>query len=168
MTRFLLKYRNTLLFALLVLTMVVSYCVQQERLAVQTSTVSIPMVQTTAGPTGKLEVCRAQREETALSDIAALQALCDAENIEAQTRADAANRLKSLIDDREKQASLECALAESGLAPCLAVLAPGCVTIVTEQQDISPDARNQVLTLAKLYAGIEPAGVRLICGDGAE
>lgn len=168
MTKFLIQYRNTLLFALLVLTMVVSYCLQQERLAVQTSTVQIPMVQTTVGPIGKLDICRAQREETALTDMAALQALCESVNSDAQTRADAANRLKSLVDNREKQAALECALAENGIAPCLTILAPGCVTIVTDKPGVSSDDQAQVFALARLHAGIEPSGVRIICGNDDE
>lgn len=164
MIRFIIKYRNTLLFALLVATMLVSCLVNQDRLAVQTASVAIPLVQTTAVPSGRLDTLRNQRDETAMNDMAALQALCDASALDKDTREDAAARLKALVDTRQQQSALECALSSSSIAPCLAVITPGCVTIVTDKSDLTAEEQTQALALARIHTGIEPSGVRIICG----
>lgn len=165
MIRFIVKYRNTLLFALLVVTMVVSCLINQDRLAVETGTVAIPLVQTTAAPSGRLDTLRRQREDTAISDMAALQALCDSEALDHDTREDAASRLRALVDTRQQQSALECALAGSDIAPCLAIITPGCVTIVTDKPALTAEEQTQALALVQAHAGVEPSGVRIICGN---
>lgn len=167
MGKFIQKYRNPLLLALLLVTMAVSYFMQQKRLSDETTTVSLPIEQVLTTPTSKLEEFRQKREETLLADMAALQSLCDQEKLDDQTRKDAADQLQALVSMREKQVALEGALTESGVYPCVAVVSDGSVTIVTEKADLSSGESALVLTLAKAHASVDPSGVRVITASEA-
>ena len=164
------KYRNPILVAVLLLTMAASYFVNQSRLAQGAETVTLPVTTQQDGQaTGALQTYRAKREETALSDIAALQALCDQDKLDQTTREDAAKQLQTLVDLREKQAALESALSTSGMGECVVTLSPGAVTIVTEKATLSSGESALILTLCKTHADVEPSGVRVItAGDAAE
>lgn len=165
MNQFLAKYRNYFLFVALLATLAVSYFAHQERLLRASATVSLPVEQVTASPSGKLEEFRLRRDESLQTDMAALQALCDQDNLDAQTREDAAAKLQALIDTRQAQLALEGALTQSGVYPCLAVISPGSVTIVTEKATLSDGESALVMTLAQAHAGVEPSGVRVMTAN---
>lgn len=165
MNQFLVKYRNYFLFVALLATLAVSYFAHQERLLQASATVSLPVEQVTASPSGKLEEFRLRRDESLQTDMAALQALCGQDNLDAQTREDAAAKLQALIDTRQAQLALEGALTQSGVYPCLAVISPGSVTIVTEKATLSDGESALVMTLAQAHAGVEPSGVRVMTAD---
>ena len=156
------KNLNPILIGVLLATMVISYAANQRRLSEATATVSLPVLSVTAPPGSALETYRRQREETALADMAALQALCGEESLDEDARAGAANQLQQLIARREQQSALEGALAQSGLSPCVAVITEGSVTIVTEREDVSAAESALVMTLAGAHAGVSPSGVRII------
>ena len=165
MNQFLVKYRNYFLFVALLATLAVSYFAQQERLLEASTTVNLPVEQVTASPSGKLEEFRLRRDASLQTDMAALQALCDQENLTAQTREDAAAKLQALIDTRQAQLALEGALTQSGVYPCVAVISPGSVTIVTEKATLSDGESALVMTLAQAHAGVEPSGVRVMTAN---
>ena len=158
---FIRKHLNAFLVGILLLTMVVSYAANQHRLADSSPTVALPVVQVTTSPSA-LEDYRSRREDTLLTDMAALQALCESETLDAVSRADAASRLQRLIDQRQQQSALEGALSQSGLSPCVAVVTEGSVTVVTGRTDVSPAETALVMTLAQAHAGVSPSGVRII------
>ena len=168
MGRFILKYRNFLLLCMLVVTMLVSYFVNQDRMRVEAASVTIPVVQVTAAPVSKLDSFRVQRDEAALTDIAALQALCDAPSLDTATREDAAAQLMALVDAREKQLAIEGSLALSSYAPCVAVVEPDILTIVTGRETLPEEDQALLFAMAKEHAGILPSGVRVICADAHE
>ena len=100
MLAFIKRYRNALLMALMMATLAVSYFVHQEQLQQASATVSLPVEQVKQDGTSRLEEFRQRRDETALTDMAALQALCDQENLSARTREDAAAQLQALVSRR--------------------------------------------------------------------
>lgn len=167
MTDFLKKHRNALLLTLLTVTLAVSWFFNRQRLTEAAATVSLPVTQVTGAPVSRLDAYRAQRDEQALTDMAALQALCDQDALDAQTRQAAADQLREMVARRESQIALEGALVESGVYPCVAVLSPGSVTIVTEKADLTGGESALVLTLAKAHAGVEPSGVRVMTAQDA-
>lgn len=166
MGAWIIKHRNTLLLAVLMLTLAVSYMAHQRELTAASTTVALPVVETLQ-PSSRLEEYRTRREEAHLADMAALQALCDQENLDAETRRDAAGQLRLMVENREKQLALEGALTQSGVYPCVAVLSGGSVTIVTEKQTLSSGESALVLTLAKAHTGVEPAHVRVMTAEKA-
>ena len=166
MENFVAKHRNALLFCALMLTLAVSYFAHQREMAQQASTVSLPVVETMQ-PSSRLEEYRLRRDETALADMAALQALCDQEHLDAAIRADAARQLQQLVDNREKQLALEGALVQSGVFPCVAVVGGGGVTVVCGKENLSGGESALVLTLAKAHAGVEPQHVRVMTAENA-
>lgn len=159
------RHKNLLLALLLLATMVASSLSNQERLAKEAATVSLPVVEPYAEPAGKIELFRQQRDAASLQDMAALQALVDQVGLDAQTRAEAAEQLRALVDAREKQLALEGALLESGIHPCVAVVSAGQVTIVTEKAALTDDETALLMTMAQLHAGAVPAQVSVITTD---
>lgn len=159
---------NLILIIILMATMVVSYFVTQRRLDAEGATVSVPVVEVSPAPAGSLETFRAQRDETALQDMAALQALCGQEQLDQTTREDAAAQLQRLVEQREKQLALEGALAKSALAPCVAVISEGSVTIVTDKESVTSGETALVMTMAQTHAGVEPSGVRVVTATAAQ
>ena len=159
------RHKNLLLALLLLATMVASSLSNQERLAKEAATVSLPVVEPFAEPAGKIELFRQQRDAASLQDMAALQALVDQAGLDAQTRAEAAEQLRALVDAREKQLALEGALLESGIHPCVAVVSAGQVTIVTEKAALTDDETALLMTMAQFHAGAVPAQVSVITTD---
>lgn len=162
MIQFLVRHRNALLLVCLLLTLAVSCLMNQERLLEAAATVSLPVEQVSTSPTSRLEEYRLRRDETTLRDMAALEALCQQENLAAQTREDAAAQLQELVASRQAQLDLEGALTQSGVYPCVAVVSTGSVTIVTEKETLSDGESALVLTLAQAHAGVAPSGVRVM------
>ena len=162
---FITRHKNLLLALLLLATMVASSLSNQERLVQEAATVSMPMVEPAAEPMDKMTLFRQQRDAASLQDMAALQALIGQEELDPKLRAEAAGQLQSLVDAREKQLALEGALLESGLHPCVAVISPGQVTIVTEKVSLTEDETALLMTMARLHTGALPAQVSVITAD---
>lgn len=168
MIDFIRKHRNVLLLLTLLVTLAVSCLATQHRLVEAATTVALPVVQVTTSPASRLEDFRTRREETYLSDLSTLQALCDQTALSDQTREDAARQLQEMVARRESQLALEGALAQSGVYPCVAVITPGSVTVVTEKETLSSGESALVMTLAKAHAGVEPSGVRVMTAENAK
>lgn len=156
------KHRNLLLIALLSLTMAVSYLSNQRRMQEVTPTVSLPVVEVSTAPTSALEQFREERDAAALRDMSALETLVDQSALDDQTRADAAAQLQRLIDHRQKQTALEAALLTSDIAPCVAVVDEGSVTIVTEKETLTEGETALLLTMVETHASVLPSGVRVV------
>lgn len=159
------KHRNLFLLMLLVITLLVSGIANRQRLEAASSTVEIPVTEVLAQPSSALEAYRMQRDEAALVDISALEALCAQANLDSRTREDAAQRLQAIIDSRQAQTALEGALLDSSLSPCVAVVSNGSVTIVTEKTSVTDKAAALVMTLAAAHAGASPENVRIITAE---
>lgn len=162
MTEFILKHRNALLLLCLLVTLAASWFFTNRRLTEAAATVSLPVEPVSAPVASHLDAFRARQEEAYRSDTAALQALCDQENLSSATREDAAAQLRRMVDTRQTQLALEGALAQSGVSPCVAVISPGSVTVVTEKASLSDGESALVMTLAQTHAGVEPSGVRVM------
>lgn len=162
MIPFIHKHRNALLLGCLVLTLAVSWLATSRRLEEAAATVALPVEQITAAPSSSLEQFRARREETVLSDMAALEALCAQGALSTSTREDAAQQLQRLVATREAQLALEGALTQSGISPCVAVVGEGSVTVVTDKATLSDGESALVLTLAQAHTGVAPSGVRVV------
>lgn len=158
---FLTRHRNLILFALLLTTLCVSSAENQRRLSADHSSTAIPVIKTTA-PSAAVSTYISERDAAYQRDTAALSALCTQENLEAKTRASAAERLQTLIANREAQQALEDALSSTSLAPCAAVVSGGSVTIVTQKADITEQDAALVITLAAAHAGVKAENVRIL------
>ena len=153
------KHRNAFLLVLLVTTLAVSSLTGQPA---SPATVDIPVTEVAAKPLGALQAYRLQRDQEALKDIAALEALIAQPLLEASTREDAADRLQEIIDCRQAQSAMEGALVSSSLGPCVAVLSNSSLTIVTEKAEITSKDSTMVLTLAAAHTGVKPENIRII------
>lgn len=164
MPDFLTKHRNILLVAVLAVMLAVSGRLSRKQSESGSGTVSLPVSYTSASAgLSEMEQYRRRRDDTALQDMAALQAVIDNAALDDQTRRDAAGRLQLLVEQREKQSALEGALLESSLWPCVAVVSAGSVSIVTEKESLSDRENALLLELSQAHTDIAPSGVRVIC-----
>lgn len=163
--QWLTKHRNAFLLGLLTVTLAVSGYANQQRVTAASATVNIPVVETAAQPLSPLESCRQQRDQEALRDMAALEALVNQPALDEATRESAADRLAEIVSVRQIQSALESALSGSSLHPCVAVVSGGSVTIVTEKSAVSDKDSALVLTLAAAHAEAAPENVRIITAE---
>lgn len=159
------RHRNLFLLLLLLSTLAVSSVANRERLEEASATVHIPVTSAVPGTVSRLESYRQARDETYQSDLTALEALCAQSDLDERTREDAAARMQVLIDCRQGQNALEGALLNSSLSPCVAVVAGGSVTIVTEKSAITQADSALVMTLAKAHVDVAPECVRIITAE---
>lgn len=159
------KHRNIFLSGLLTSTLIVSWYANRQQATATSATVCIPVTETVASPLSPLESCRQQRDQEALRDMAALEALVNQPLLDESTREAAADRLQMIVDARQTQSALESAMSASSLAPCVAVVSGGNVTIVTEKDAVTDKDSALVLTLAEAHAGAKPENVRIITAD---
>lgn len=162
MNEFIRRHRNLLLIIALLLTLSVSWFFNRERLRQASVTVSLPVEKVTQPAGALITDYRTRRDAAYADDAAALERLCGQENLSRETREDAAAQLQQMIARREAQSALETALEGSGIAPCMAVVSPGSVTIVTEKDTLSQGESALVLTLAQAHADVPPSGVRVL------
>ena len=156
------KHRNAFLLLLLVATLIISGHANREKLQAASSSVNIPVTEVAAQPVSALEAYRKQRDQEALTDIAALEKLIAQPTLDASTREAAADQLQQIIDNRQGQSALEGGLSGSSLYPCVAVISGGSVTIVTEKSAITEKESALVMTLAAAHVGASPEKVRVI------
>ncbi len=158
------RHRNTFLLTLLTSTLAVGALTHQDRVDAM-PTVSIPVTETAAARLSPLEEYRINRDRQTEADMAALERLCHAEQLDQATRESAANRLQEIVANRQAQSALEGALAQSSLYPCAAVVAGGCVTIVTEKTLITEKDSALVLMLCAAHSGVKPENVKIITAE---
>jgi len=158
----LVRHRNAFLLALLITTLAVSGYANHENGRAASATVNIPVTETSAKQLSPLESYRLTRDQETLADIDALETLISQAALDPSTREAAAERLQEIIDCRQAQSAMEGALTNSSLAPCVAVVSGGSVTIVTEKTSITDKDSALVFTLASAHAGVLPAKVRII------
>ena len=159
------RHRNLFLLALLITTLAVSGYASHQRLQERAATVDIPVTETVAQPQSALDRYRQQRDQEALSDIAALERLIAQATLDEATREAAAAQLQEIIDKRQAQSALEGALSGSSLYPCAAVVSGGSVTIVTQKSTVTDKDSALVMTLAAAHAGVAPENVRIITAN---
>ncbi len=161
-TDWLTKYRNVFLLVLLVGTLCASSLYQQQRLEDGSQRVSIPVIATGGNATDPLAAYRQTRDSAYLADKASLERLCDQDALDRQTREHAADRLQALVTQHQAALALEGALLTSDLAPCVAVVTAGSVTVVTGKEDLTDQDSALVLSMAKAHADASPADVQII------
>ena len=159
------KYRNAFLIGVLAVTLAISGYANQQRVSAAATTVSIPVMETDAIALSPLEACRQQRDQEALRDLSALEALINQPLLDEATRESAADRLEELVSSRQAQSAMESALSGSSLHPCVAVIHGGSVTIVTDKAAVTDKDSALVLTLAAAHTGTAPENVRIITAE---
>lgn len=159
------KHRNIFLVLLLAAALAAGGYANQKELAARSTMVNIPVTETLSQQRSPLETYKAERDASALADIAALEKLLGQAGLDDQTREQAAGMLQTIIDARQSQLALEGALTGSSLYPCVAVVQGGSVTIVTEKSTITKKDSALVWTLADAHAGIPPEKVRIITAE---
>lgn len=159
---FLTRHKNMLMVTLLAVTLICGSAAGRDVPEHSQTAVTLPVMQTDTAALSALEQFRQAREEAMLADMAALQALCDQEKLDDQTRQDAADRLQRIVEQHQAQLAIESALLTSSLAPCTAVVRTGSVTIVTDRADVTQEESALVIAVAKEYAGVSAPGVQVI------
>ncbi len=173
MFTFLKKHKNLIFLCVLLVTLAGSYLWNQYQLQAA-STVSLPISRTAgagvATPTPSfsktpLATYQEKRETTRQADMAALQTLASNEKVDQTTRDQAQEELLEVIRCRESELAIEGALTGAGLAPCVAVVQRGAVTVLVEKKELTQTEATMILTLATAHTGEVPENIRIMAGD---
>lgn len=161
----LVRHRNLFVAALLISTLCISSSSTIKRLSAGADVTALPVSTVYTQANDAVEVYVQQRDSTYVTDLTALESLCSQEDLDAQTRRQAAEQLQEIIRCRQAQDAIEKALANSSLVPCAAVVSGGAVTIVTQQSSFTDEDAALVMTLAAAHAGADPSDVRIITAE---
>jgi hypothetical protein len=172
MFAFLKKHKNLIFLCVLLLTLAGSYLWNQYQLE-ELKTVSLPISRTGGdSPTPTPSVVRTplaeyqvKREATRQADMAALETLASNEKVDQAARDQAQEELQEVIRCRECELAIEGALTGAGLAPCVAVVQRGAVTVLVEKKELSQTEATMILTLATAHTGEVPENIRIITGN---
>lgn len=159
------RHRNLFIVALLIATLCISSSSTIKRLSAGADVTALPVTAVYTQANEAVEVFVQQRDSAYATDLTALQTLCTQEDLDAETRRQAAEQLQEIIRCREAQDAIEKALANSSLVPCAAVVSGGAVTIVTQRTSFAQEDAALVMTLAAAHAGADPSDVRIITAE---
>ena len=166
------KHRNLIFLGVLLLTLAGSYLWNQYQLE-GAKTVSLPVSRTEGGtitPAASilktpLAAYQQKREETRRADMAALETLAANEKVDQAARDQAQEELMEVIRCRESELAVEGALTGAGLAPCVAVVQRGAVTVLVEKKELTQTEATMVLTITAAHTGETPENIRIMAGD---
>ncbi len=172
MMSFFKKYRNLIFLSVLLLTLAGSYMWNQYQLT-GSKMVSLPMSRTAgvnATPTvtvikTPLAAYQEKREATRKEDMAALETLAANAQVDQTARDQAHDELMEVIRCRENELAIEGALTGAGLAPCVAVVQRGAVTVLVEKKELTQTEASMILTVAAAHSGEAPENIRIMAGD---
>lgn len=159
------KHRNLFVIVLLLATLCISSSSTIRRLSFGTDLTALPVTAVYRQEDNAVAAFIQQRNSAHISDLSALENLCAQEDLDAETRRQAAEQLQEIIRCSQAQEAIEKALANSSLVPCAAVVSNGSVTIVTQQSTFSDSDAALVMTLAAAHAGANPSDVRIITAE---
>lgn len=155
---FLVRHKNPLMLLLLAVTFFAGLQANRERLQAQPASVDIPITQVTTPAGNPLEHFRQQRDAQASVTLSALEDLCAVDD-------SAPALLRELLADRQQQLTMEGALLNSALAPCIAVVSKGSLTIVTQKTSLTASDMTLVLTLAAAHTDVPAENIRIITAE---
>ena len=172
MLAFLKKHRSLIFLSVILLTLAGSYLWNQYQL-LGAKTVSLPITRVNGGNTAPtaavsktpLKEYQEKREATRKEDMAALNALATNDKVDQTARDQAHGELLELIQFRESELAIEGALTGAGLAPCVAVVQRGAVTILVEKKELTQTEAAMVLNIASAHSGEAAENIRIMAGD---
>lgn len=172
MLAFLKKHRNLIFLSVILLTLAGSYLWNQYQLQ-ESQLVSLPITRTDGGvatPTAvvsktPLKEYQEKRETTRKEDMAALEALAANEKADELVRDQANGQLLELIKCRESELAIEGALTGAGLAPCVAVVQRGAVTVLVEKKELTQTEAAMILNIATAHSGEASENIRILAGN---
>ena len=172
MLAFLKKHRNLIFLSVILLTLAGSYLWNQYQLQ-GAQTVSLPITRTNGGNTATtvtgsktpLKEYQEKREAVRKEDIAVLNALALNEKLDQTARDQAQGELLELIHCRDSELAIEGALTGAGLAPCVAVVQRGAVTILVEKKELTQTEAAMILNVASAHSGEAAENIRIMAGE---
>lgn len=172
MFAFMKRHRNLIFLCVLLLTLAGSYLWNQYQLG-ELKTVSLPITRTDGdGNTPASSVLKTplasyqeKREATRQADMAALENLTSNDKVDQAARDRAQEELAEVIRCRESELAIEGTLTGAGLAPCVAVVQRGAVTVLVEKKELTQTEATMILTLTAAHTGEAPENIRIMAGN---
>jgi len=172
MFAFIRKHKNLIFLGILLVTLAGSYLWNQYQLGAL-RTVSLPISRTEGDggmPTSAitktpLATYQDKREATRQADMAALETLAANEKVDQAARDQAQEELLEVIRCRESELAIEGVLTGAGLAPCVAVVQRGAVTVLVEKKELTQTEATMILTITAAHTGEVPENIRIMAGD---
>ncbi len=135
------------------------------------STLRIPVTNVPAGvtlspaPISSVQAYREKREQTRDEDLKTLQGILDSGAGNAAFLADVAAQLSQITRQREEELAIEGVLIGSGFSPCLAVVAPGSVTVIVTRETLTRGEAALIMTLCEKNTQEALDNIKIMTGD---
>lgn len=118
--------------------------------------------QPTPSPTPAGQDERALRETAYAQDMAALQALVDSENADADTRLHAAQQLQALIEAHQCEIAIETALKKAGYEPCMVLMTGDALTVMLDASAVDAQSSAAILALCTAHTELGAENIRIM------
>jgi hypothetical protein len=163
--------KRTLLLLLLLVCAFLAAGVLLNSLSKGQSALLIPVEKAAAkvslspAPISSLQAYRDRREQTRSEDVQTLQGILDSGSANASLLADVTLQLSQITKAREQELAIEGVLLGSGFSPCLAVVAPGSVTVILGRESLSRGEAALVMTLCESHTDEPLDNIKIMTSD---
>lgn len=117
-----------------------------------------------AQPTLAPQSARDARETAYDKDIATLRALLDDARTDADTRAQAGERLTLMVGEHQSELGVEQALTSAGFAPCLVLMQNGSLTVMVSEPELSGTQSATILSVCAAHTDVAVENIRIMTG----
>lgn len=98
-------------------------------------------------------------------DIQTLTALTQNNQIDSETRAQAAQRLSQMVADHQSEIGIEDALFEAGYQPCMVLLQNGSLTVMVTKDTLADTETVTILSICAAHTDIGIENIRIMTGQ---
>lgn len=105
---------------------------------------------------------RSLRETAYAQDVAALQALADSENADADTRLHAARQLQALVEAHQCEIAIETALKKAGYEPCMVLMTGDALTVMLDASAVDAQSSEAILALCTAHTELGAENIRIM------
>lgn len=107
---------------------------------------------------------RQTREAAYEKDLAKLQALCDDETLQEETRQQAARQMTRMIQQHQLELGLEEALTNAGFAPCLVLMQNDALTVAVSASEVTAAQSAVILSICLAHTEVAAENIRIMPG----
>lgn len=166
------KHKGLLSLVILCLILALLYATYMlSKTRIEQAAINLPVqkvssdVKLSPASVSSLEDYREKREATRQEDMRTLQTLLDSSAGNADFLADVAQQLAQTVASREAEIAIEGALMGGGFSPCLAVVAPGSVTVIVSRDSLTRGEAALILTLCEKHTSELPENIKIMTND---
>ncbi len=157
------RFRLGVLAALLVVAAVLAFCAGAQQPVPETGDLPAPTAPAPTAPPQNL-TARQQREVAYQKDLSKLEALLQQENINEETKQQAALQMTRMVGWHQTELALEEALVSAGFAPCLVLMQNDALTVAVSASEVTAAQSAVILSICLAHTEVAAENIRIMPG----